>query len=89
MKREPQVARRAARMEVVGSAQDGVLRVMHVAAEAIATPRRGHELHRPLRAGGARIPELAELRLDEVDGGQDLPRHLEAALRLAVGREQG
>src|SRR2546426_3540239 len=61
------------RREVVGCAEDRVVRVVDVSAEAIHAPRRRLELHRSLRTRSADVPNLAERRLEEVDGGQQLP----------------
>ena len=60
------------------------MRVVHVPAEPVGPPGRGHELHRPLGAGRAARAEPVEAGLDEVDRGEHLPVDAEAALRLAV-----
>lgn len=64
------------------------MRVVDVPAETVTTPGRRHELHRPLGTGGARTAKLPELRLDEVDGGEHVPRYVEAALSLPVVPEE-
>src|SRR5207302_9627067 len=58
------------------------------AAEAVAAPCRGHELHRSLRTRSARTAQLPELRLDKVHGSEDAPGDLEAPLGFAVVAEQ-
>jgi hypothetical protein len=62
--------------------------VLDIPAKPVAAPRRGHELHRALRSGGARAAQLAELRLDEVHGCEHVPRDLEPVLRLTVVTQQ-
>jgi FSR family fosmidomycin resistance protein-like MFS transporter len=86
--RAAQVAGGAGGAEQVGGAEDRVARIVDVAAEPVRTPGRRQELHRPLCACGARGAHLAERRLDEVDGGEHVPGHAEASLRLAVVPEQ-
>src|SRR5580765_8947429 len=75
-------------VEIVRSPEDRIVCVLHVATEPVTAPRRGHELHRALGPGRARAAQLAELRLDEVDGRKDIPGHPEPALRLAVVGQQ-
>ena len=82
------VGRRARRPEQIRRAENRVAWIVDVAAEAVRAPRRRKELHRALRAGGAARAHLAEGGLDEVDGGEHVPRHAEPALGLTVVGEQ-
>ena len=82
------VARRAVRVQVVRSAEDRVVRVVDVAAESVRPPRRRHELHRALCAGGAVVAQLVECALDEIDRCEHVPPHAEAALTLPVVTDQ-
>src|SRR6266566_10051722 len=75
-------------MQVVGCAEDRVVRVVDISPEPVSAPGRGHELHRALRAGRARAAQLAELRLHEVHGCQHVPLDLESELRLSVVAQQ-
>ena len=83
-----QVGGSARGAQVVGGAHDRVVRVVHVPAHPVGGPGRGDELHRALRAGGARVAHAAERRFDEVDGREHGPRDAEAPLGLAVVGEQ-
>jgi hypothetical protein len=78
------VARRAVRVQVVRGAEDCVAGVVDIASEPVRSPRRRHELHRPLRACGAVVSELVEGALDEVDRGEHVPPDAETTLALAV-----
>src|SRR5207253_8075189 len=77
------VLRSSVRMQVTSGGKDGVAWIVDVAA-AVAGPGRRHELHRPLRAGGAETLDPAHVCLDQVDGGQILPLDSGALLRLTV-----
>jgi hypothetical protein len=75
-------------MEVVCGGQDRVARSLDVTAEPIGPPRCRHELHRASRARCAVVAQLVESALDEVDGGEQVPGHAEAALRGPVVAKQ-
>src|SRR4051794_11172323 len=79
---------RAGGVEEPGGAEDGVARVVHVAAVPVRAPARGDELHRPLRAGRRVVAQPAEARLHEVHRRQQRPPDVRAPRRLAVVREQ-
>src|SRR5712691_871969 len=88
MEGAPDVAARTRSAQVVRCAENRVVRIVDVSPEPVRAPARRHELHRPLRTGGARAAELPERGLDEVDRGEDAPRNTEAPLALAVEAEQ-
>ena len=88
VKRKPQISWCTRGVQVVRRTEDRVVRVLHVSAEPVAPPRRRHELHRSLSAGRTRATQLSELRLDEVDRGENVPRNAEPALCIAVVIEQ-
>src|SRR5439155_22466852 len=83
------VARCTVRMQVVRRAEDRIAWIANVAAEPVSAPRRRHELHGTLGARGAVVAELVERALDEVDCGENIPRHPESTLCVAVVTEQG
>ena len=59
-------------------------------ALAVDLPGRRQELHRPLGAGGRQAVDAPDPGLDQVDGGQVLPRHPRRGLGLVVpGHEVG
>src|SRR4051794_34118676 len=86
--RAPVRARRPVGVQVVGGAEDRVVGVADVSAEAVGAPGGGHELHRPAGAGGALVAQPSEAGLDEVDRGQYLPADAEAPLGARVVRPQ-
>src|SRR5260370_42254163 len=69
------VGRGAVVEEEACGGQDRVVRVVDVAALAILPPGSRDELHRPLRAGGRRPVDPAEVALDVVDRSQVAPIH--------------
>src|SRR5712691_8168232 len=75
-------------MEVVRRPKDGVARVVHVVPKSVRLPGGGDELHGPLRSRRAGRHNAAELRLDEVDRGEDLPSDAEPLLGLLVVTEE-
>ena len=74
--------------QVASGASDRVAGVVDVTAAAVGLPRARQELHRPLGSRDRGPADAAEAGLDEVDGGQVLPRDAELGLGVPVGVEQ-
>ena len=79
--RAAQVGLGAGRLQVLRGGEDRVDRVVRVALAVavrvgpVHLPRRGHELHPALRAGGRDVQVAAVVGLDLVDRGEHLPAH--------------
>ena len=92
--RGAQVGLRAGGLQVAGRCEDRVDRVLRVGApvavgvDAVALPRRGHELH-PAHGARARDAQVAAVvGLDLVDRRQDLPAHAVLDPGRLVDRQQ-
>ena len=81
-------------LQVARGGEDRVDRVVRVhqpvvvAVDAVGLPRRGHELHPALRAGGGDVEVAAVVGLDLVDRGQQLPADAVLRARGLVDRQQ-
>ena len=81
-------------LQVARGGEDRVDRVVRVLAavvvgvDAVALPRRGHELHPAHGAGGRDVEVAPVVGLDLVDRGQDLPAHAVLDAGGLVDRQQ-